>query len=64
MMNCCEAAGTPSLSRGYSAQKRQVFKGLSSVIFKELIALEKEFDFKKHIEAQREMERKKALDLI
>jgi hypothetical protein len=63
MMNC-ETVGTPSLSRGYSEQKRQVFKGLSSVIFKELIALEKEFDFNKHIEAQREMERKKALDLI
>jgi hypothetical protein len=50
MMNCCEAP-IPALARGYSAQKRQVFKGLSSVIFKELTALEKEFDFKKHIEA-------------
>lgn len=61
MMNCVEL---PVFSKGFSAQKRQIFKGLSSVIFKEFQALEKEFDFKKLIEAQKELERKKAMDLI
>jgi hypothetical protein len=37
---------------------------LSTVIFREFLALEKDFDFKKYIEAQRELERKRALDLI
>jgi hypothetical protein len=54
----------PELNRGYSEQKRDYFKGLSSIIFSNLELLEVEFDFKKLIQEQKEIERRKVMSLI
>lgn len=54
----------PNLNRGYSDQKRSYFKGLSSVIFKNMQELEAEFDFKNLIQQQRQLEKKRVMDEI
>lgn len=50
-------SGLPKLQRGYSDQKRHYFKELSRIIFKNIRDLESNFDFKKLIERQKEIEK-------
>ncbi len=59
-----EGLQQPGLLRGYSDQKRHYFKGLSSLIFRHFRKLEADFDFRRLIQEQKEIQKQKVLEEI